>query len=85
MAPDKQIESIQVLNVTGLAGGTDAGPQGSVERVIHSFLSAGAAIPLLRELLDFSKAEPQQLVQQLAEKLPVVRELLSAAPKFAGD
>jgi uncharacterized membrane protein YqiK len=85
MAPAKQIESIKVLDVKGLAGGGDAGPQGSVERVIHSFLSAGAALPLLREFLDFSKGEPQQLIQQITEKLPVVKELLAAAPKLKGD
>lgn len=85
MAPAKQIESIKILDVKGLGGGGDAAAQGSVERVIQSFLSAGAALPLLREFLDFAKVEPEALVQQLAEKLPVVKELLAASPKSPAE
>lgn len=85
MAPAKQIESIRILDVKGLGGGGDTGPQGSVDRVIHSFLSAGAAIPLLRELLEFSRLEPQELVRQLAEKLPAVKGLLTPASKTPGE
>jgi hypothetical protein len=47
-----------------------------VDRVISSFLSAGAALPLLKELLEFAKVDPEGMVKKVAEHLPALREAM---------
>ncbi|MBI3988558.1 MAG: flotillin [candidate division NC10 bacterium] len=76
MAPAKQIESIKVLDINGFKMDGANGEASGVGRVINSFLSAGAALPLLKELLDFAKVDPQQLIKKVAEQLPGVKEVL---------
>jgi uncharacterized membrane protein YqiK len=66
MSPAKQIDSIKVLDVRGLGGngeGQDA--SGGIGRVVNSFLHAGAALPLLREFLDFAKVDPEGVLKKL--------------------
>ncbi len=76
MAPAKQIESIKILDINGFKLDGANGEASSIGRVINSFLSAGAALPLLKELLDFSKVDPQQLLKRVAEQLPGLKEAL---------
>lgn len=76
MAPAKQIESIKVLDINGFRMDGANGEASGVGRVINSFLSAGAALPLLKELMDFAKVDPQQLVKKVAEQLPGIKEAL---------
>jgi len=76
MAPAKQIESIKILDINGFKLDGANGESSAVGRVINSFLSAGAALPLLKELLDFSKMDPQQLLKRVAEQLPGLKEAL---------
>ena len=63
-------------NRRGLRGRGGDGDEGPVGRVISSFLNAGAALPLLKELLDFAKADPQAMLKKVAEHVPALREAM---------
>ena len=78
MAPAKQIDSIKVLDVRGWPGGNGAGDGhgGVAERVVGSVLSAGAALPLLKELLQFAGTDPGKAVKGILEKLPGLKDVL---------
>ncbi len=71
MAPARQIEDIRVLDVRGLGG--DGGPGGGA---VASFLNAGTALPLLMELPDFAKADPEAMLKKVAERVPALREAM---------
>jgi uncharacterized membrane protein YqiK len=73
MVPAKAIESIRVIHVDGLGGDTNS-PSG-VDSVVGAFLRAGAAMPLLRELLDFSKVDPETL-QKVVSQFPGLKDLV---------
>jgi uncharacterized membrane protein YqiK len=89
MAPARQIDSIKVLDVHGLGGnGEGAGQEGSgISRVVNAFLHAGAALPLLREFLDFAKTDPEGIIKKVAGQIPAAKETSeppSAPAKGAG-
>ena len=44
--------------------------------MISSCLNAGAALPLLKELLDFAKAVPEATLWKVAEHVPALREAM---------
>lgn len=73
MAPAKQIDSIRVINVDGLRGG-DGAPQTAADSVVGAILKAGAALPLLKELLDFSKIDTDTVKRTISE-MPGIRGL----------
>lgn len=79
MAPAKQIESIKVLDINGWRP-TGEGPQGftnsGIGRVIGAFLEAGAALPFLKEFLDFSQVDAGRAIKKLAEQIPGLKEAL---------
>jgi flotillin len=72
MAPARQIDSIKVLDMRGWGGnGEGAGGEGSgISRVVNAFLHAGAALPLLREFLDFAKVDPEGMLKQVTGQAP---------------
>ncbi len=59
MAPAKAIREIRVLQTGGLGGGGTAGAPalGAMSPILKSVLEAGAAYPLLRELMQFAGAD----------------------------
>jgi uncharacterized membrane protein YqiK len=64
MEPAKAIREIKVLQTGGFAGGGNGGSQpmlGAMSPVLKSILEAGAAYPLLRELMQFAKADGKTL------------------------
>lgn len=68
MAPVSKIESIRVVDFGGAKA--DSGAAGSpVGRLVHSFLEAGVALPLLRELLQDTKGDAAQLVRTVLDQL----------------
>ncbi len=68
MAPVAKIDSIRVVDFGGARG--DSGASSSpVSRLVASFLEAGMALPLLRELLQDAKGDPTQMVTTLLEQL----------------
>lgn len=64
MAPVGKIDSIRVVDLGGGRG--EAAP---VTRLVGSFLEAGAALPLLRELLQDSKADPTAWAEAVIDRL----------------
>jgi uncharacterized membrane protein YqiK len=79
MAPAKQIQSIRVLDVRGLAA-DGAVPDNGVSGVINAFLRSGSALPLLREILDFAGIDREKAVEKIVERVPVLREVLRETP-----
>lgn len=78
MAPAKQIDSIKVLDVRGWPGGNGGGDGhgGVAERVVGSVLSAGAALPLLKELLQFAGTDAEKAIKGILEKVPGLKDVL---------
>ena len=67
MEPAKAIREIKVLQTGGFAGGGNGGSQpmlGVMSPVLKSILEAGAAYPLLRELMQFAKADSKTLTDK---------------------
>jgi len=80
MAPAKQIESIKVLDIHGWNGnGADGTGSSPVGKVLSTFLNVGAALPLLKELLEFSKIDAGRAAKGLLDQLPGVKDLLNQA------
>ncbi len=63
------------IRTSGGGRGGD-GDEGPVGRVISSFLTAGAARPLPKELLDFAKADPEAMLKKVPEHVPALREAM---------
>jgi uncharacterized membrane protein YqiK len=63
MAPAKAITEIKVLQTGGFGGGGDGvrPALGTMSPILKSVLEAGAAYPLLRELMAFAKTDPQAI------------------------
>jgi uncharacterized membrane protein YqiK len=71
MEPARHIDSIRVLDVNGFgARGADGAPAAGepVQRVFEALLGAGAALPMLRELLAFG--DRSGWLEKLGEALP---------------
>ena len=70
MKPAERIESIRVLDLGGNSGGN--GNSGGMNRILSSIINAGAAMPLLKELVNFSgfdMAKIGQTIQDYAKGL----------------
>jgi uncharacterized membrane protein YqiK len=65
MEPAKAIKEIRVLQTGGFGGGTTADGArpalGAMSPILKSILEAGAAYPMMRELLTFAKVDPAAL------------------------
>jgi flotillin len=70
MTPAKAISEIKVLQLQGMGGGKDGengshgGGFGAASPVLKTILEAGAAYPLLREMLAFSQVDTGKLADQ---------------------
>ncbi|MGD0676077.1 MAG: flotillin domain-containing protein [Polyangiaceae bacterium] len=67
MAPAKAIREIRVLQTGGMtAGGNGAGlpALGAMSPILKSILEAGAAYPLLREMMQFANVDPEKLTEK---------------------
>lgn len=83
MAPARQIDSIKVLDVHGWgANGEGAAQETSgISRVVNAFLNAGAALPLLREFLDFAKVDPEGILKKVAGQIPEAKQIVESPPE----
>jgi len=77
MAPAKNIESIKVLDINGWrpsGEGNASATSGSsgVMNVVNAILNAGAALPLLREILEFSKVD-NTIIEKVSNYIPGLR------------
>jgi uncharacterized membrane protein YqiK len=80
MEPARHIDSIRVMDVRGLGGDARADSAADpIRRIYEALLGAGAALPLLRELLDFG--ERSGVLDKLGESLPELRDRLRTARK----
>jgi uncharacterized membrane protein YqiK len=70
MTPAKAIREIRVLQTGGLGGGGQGAPAlGAMSPILKSVLEAGAAYPLLRELMQFAKVDPDKLAEHAQSAL----------------
>ncbi|MDE0089654.1 MAG: SPFH domain-containing protein [Candidatus Poribacteria bacterium] len=65
MKPAERIESIRVLDLGGNGGGN--GSSGSMNRILGSIINAGAAMPLLKELVNFSGIDTARIGQTISD------------------
>ena len=65
MKPAERIESIRVLDLGGNSGG-NGGP-GGMNRILGSIINAGAAMPLLKELVNFSGIDTAKIGQTIQD------------------
>lgn len=82
MAPARQIDSIKILDVHGWGadGGGQAQDGSGITKVVNAFLSAGAALPMLREFLDFAKVDPEGMLKKLTAQVPGAPESIEPPP-----
>ena len=78
MKPAERIESIRVLDLGGSNGN---GTSGSSNRILSSIVNAGAALPLLKEIVDFSGLD----TGKIAEVVQNYASGLSAKADSASD
>ena len=64
MKPAERIESIRVLDLGGNGGN---GSSGSMNRILGSIINAGAAMPLLKELVNFSGIDTARIGQTISD------------------
>ena len=64
MKPAERIESIRVLDLGG--GGNGNGSNG-MNRILSSIVNAGAAVPLLKEIVGFSGLDTERIAQTISD------------------
>jgi len=67
MEPAKAIKEIRVLQTGGMQNGGSNGALGTMSPVLKTVLEAGAAYPMLRELMSFAESDPE--ISEKAKKL----------------
>ena len=80
MEPARNIESIRVLNI-GTNGGLGGNGGDTVGKVLGSILSSSAVLPVVREILNFSKFDAEKVMGKVAEKIPQIKEYMSEEGK----
>lgn len=63
MKPAERIESIRVLDL----GGGNGNGSGSMNRILSSIVNAGAAVPLLKEIVGFSGLDTEKIAQTVRD------------------
>ena len=63
MKPAERIESIRVLDL----GGGNGNGNGSMNRILSSIVNAGAAVPLLKEIVGFSGLDTEKIAQTVRD------------------
>ena len=69
MKPAEQIESIRILDLGGNGAGNGA-PGGNMGKIFGSILQAGAALPMLKEVLNFGGIDAQNLAETVSQYVP---------------
>ena len=84
MKPAEKITEMKVLNITGLGGGDgkDSSPVGSI---VRSFLQAGAALPMFKEMLRLADVDPEKVsvadaLRRAAKSVPGMKALAGLVP-----
>lgn len=84
MLPAQKISEIKVLQANGIFGGAQAaegsaGAAGAMSPIFKTLMEAGAAYPLIRELMAFGKLDGAQLSEQAQQLLASVGPELNRA------
>ncbi len=75
MAPAKNIEGIKIFQIDG-GHRTDNLQSSSIPLgLINAIIGAGALIPILRELIDFSKVD-KNVIEKIAEYIPSIKQAI---------
>jgi uncharacterized membrane protein YqiK len=72
MSPAQKISEIKVLQTNGMFGGSasgDAGAMGAMSPILKTLMEAGAAYPLVRELMSFGKIDAGDLESKAREMM----------------
>ena len=69
MKPAEQIESIRILDLGGNGAGNGASG-GNIGKIFGSILQAGAALPMLKEVLNFGGIDAQSLAKTVSQYVP---------------
>lgn len=82
MKPAERIESIRVLD---LGGGNGNGTSGGSNRILSSIVNAGAALPLLKEIVDFSGLDTGKIAEVVQNYASGLSAKADSASDSAGD
>jgi uncharacterized membrane protein YqiK len=93
MEPARHIDSIKILDMGGGFGKADAedGPSAKpMGNLMAGLLNTGLALPLLREVLDFSKFDTREIVSKVIEQVPQLKDIVGslaseAVPSVASE
>lgn len=88
MEPAKAIREIRVLQTSGMGGATNgngAGALGTMSPILKTVLEAGAAYPLLKELMSFADVDKAKLTGKAQELIGELGQDLHAAIKQEPD
>ncbi|MDQ3035204.1 MAG: SPFH domain-containing protein [Myxococcota bacterium] len=86
MLPAQKITEIKVLQTNGVFGGEGGSPGavGAMSPILKTIMEAGAAYPLMRELLVFGKVDGAQLTEKARDALgslaPELQKVLGERP-----
>ncbi len=78
MKPAEKIESIRILDIGKMGVGAEKSGDGGrgMGKIASAVLSAGAVVPMLRELFNFSDVDAGQLLQKTAEYVPGLNKVI---------
>lgn len=85
MKPAEKISEMRVLNITGLGGGADGKDGSPVGSIVRSFLQAGAALPMFKEMLRLADVDPEKVsvadaLRRAAKSVPGMKALADMVP-----
>lgn len=82
MKPAERIESIRVLDLGGSNGN---GTSGGANRILSSIVNAGAALPLLKEIVDFSGLDTGKIAEVVQDYASGLSAKADSASDSASD
>ena len=86
MAPAKAITEIKVLQTGGMNGGSSGGAAGGVmSPILKTIMEAGAAYPLMKEMMSFAQVDDKKLGAKVSGLLGELGTELESAVKPDAD
>jgi uncharacterized membrane protein YqiK len=91
MKPAEKISDMRVLNISGMGGtGADGGNSSPVGGILKSFLEAGAALPMFKEMLRMANVDPDkttvgEALRRAAKAVPGVQKIADMLPESVRD
>lgn len=91
MKPAEKISEMRVLNISGMGGSSSEGGASSpVGGILKSFLEAGAALPMFKEMLRMANVDPEktpvgEALRRAAKAVPGVSKIADMLPDSRRD